>query len=194
MGRGMERDTKGGQVMEAAGNYFGHAVAMGTDTVGDRQTPLVYVTWKITHIAENGDWRELLPPIERDTRWFLTDAAWPYTERKLGEVGFNGDFTNPAASGAAVDPGMELECKHEQRDGKNYERWDLPYGSRETAPPPDETLRRWGAKWKAERKPGGRPSTPPPAKPKPSTQITDEDIGPTVDSEAPQANDSDIPF
>jgi len=195
MGRGMERDTKGGQVMEAAGSYFGHIVEMGAGNTPNTGTPYLFATWEITHVAENGDWRELPESFRRDSTWWLTDKRWPQTQKVLEIVGFNGDFKAPAASGDAVDSGMELECRHEDYNGKTHERWDLPYGGGGShTPPPDDVLRRWGAKWKAERKPGGRPSTPPPAKPKPGTQITDDDIGPVIGEGQSAPNDDDIPF
>ena len=88
----------------------------------------------------------------------------PYTEKKLKQLGFGGDFAEPTFSPSASKDGVELSCRHEEYDGRTVERWDLARAGIEYEPAATDRLHRLNALWKAsskaaERSP--RPSPPP---------------------------------
>ncbi len=91
------------------------------------QTPYVQANWHITHIARDGKWVEITEPLERFSRWFVTDKTMNWTQDKLLRLGFNGDMTNQAfdASPNPITEGVVLECKHRVWNEKVRENWDL---------------------------------------------------------------------
>jgi len=143
----------------AAGNYTGVSKDVGMDTSKKGSTYLDII-FEITHVAENGQWIGI-DPQDRHLRLFLTDAAWSYTERKLDDLEFNGDFKNPQIT----DKGVILECEHEIYEGQTREKWDLPGdGNRDRQAPPDDELRKLSARYKTatanNKMPAGIPSMP----------------------------------
>jgi len=160
--------------MLSIGTYSGVCKDMGMDT-SDNGSPYLDVVFEITHVAQNDKWVGIEPQ-DRHLRLFLTEKAWPYSERKLDALEFNGDFMNPKIT----DKGIVLECKHEIYEGQFREKWDLPGDNkRERQVPSDDELRKLSTRYKNAtantKKPPGGPSLP----------ATPTNIAPTPD---------DIPF
>ncbi|MBN2138177.1 MAG: hypothetical protein JW720_10235 [Sedimentisphaerales bacterium] len=154
---------------QQAGTYFGVLVEAGLDK-NQNETPFMYLTFSVTHFNDDG-WVELPQPLRRDVRFYLSDAAWPYTSEDLQNLGFNGDWDNPKFKDDLYDPGTELICTVRRGDdNKTYNDWDLPnrsYGSgKERTPPSREEVRKFKARWDtqtaANKQPTGRPLAPPP--------------------------------
>ena len=127
------------------GIYFAR-VKEAVTTQSSKGTPQIVVTCTITHVSENGEWVQV---DEEDRRLFLSlsEAAWDYTQSKLGKMEFNGDFKAPEFSAE----GVELRCAIETYDGKAREKWDLAnWGEREYVPVDDDLTRQLNARWKAK--------------------------------------------
>ena len=142
------------------GTYTGNIKNGGMD-VASTGTPCMDIVFEITHYAESGEWVGI-DPQDRHLYLYCSDAAWQYTEQKLADLDFNGDFKNPQFT----DTGIILECKHEIYKGQTREKWELPgSGSRERQAPADDILRRLSARYKSatdnNKKPAGSPSLPP---------------------------------
>jgi len=146
------------------GTYSGNVKNAGMD-VASTGTPCMDIVFVITHIAQNSEWVGI-DPQDKHLYLYCSDAAWPYTERNLSDLDFNGDFKNPQFT----DKGVILECKHETFKGSLREKWNLPGGgNRERQLPPDDELRKLSTRYKTAtantKKPAGSPSmpvTPPP--------------------------------
>ena len=155
--------------MMQPGRYLGRNPRGIPDTRGQNNTPFMVVTVEVTHIVANGDWQELPSCGVRDLWLAMSDAAWPYTEKKLVALGFNGDFRAPEFDLSAKDGWVELVCEHQQYEGQTKERWSLAsWGDRERTPPADDVMRALTAKWEHGRQQfSERPAPPaPPAMPK----------------------------
>jgi hypothetical protein len=178
--------------MMQAGDYWGVITGAETSELDNaKRTPLMYVKVLISHVAGvdgNGApaWVPLEQQAERDMRFFLTEKAWPHTEKKLRGLGFNGDFENPQFGDKAIADGVKLVCTHQAGNGADqtlYENWDLAeWGERkERQPASKDTVRKFAALWRtgssAAAKPAGGPpamSAPPPAQPKAPTAIEEQ--------------------
>lgn len=152
----------------AEGSYWARVLSGKCVEIGAKKTPCLAVEFEVTHGTMGDDWQSLPRPAKRTVKMFLSDAAWPYSEKKLAKLGFNGDFVYPAFD-VENQEGFELICCHDTRDDKTYEKWELAEfqsGSDDVAPP-ENTLRRLSARWKtgqaASTKPKGRPNSPPTA-------------------------------
>lgn len=171
-----------------AGTYYGTLVDTGVDTLkNSKKTPFLYLTFRVTHFFDGTGWIEVPEAFDRDIKFFLSDAAWPYTEKDLERFGFNGDFDNPKFKNAFYQ-GTELVCtiSANEGDGKSYENWSLPganSGPKERVTPAKEVLQKFNARWKTNSSNRQAPATnSPPAGARP-------DAPPTGES----AND-DIPY
>jgi len=178
---------------QQAGTYFGKLIETGLDK-NTNNTPFLYMTFQVSHFYDNG-WIELPQPLVRDVRFYLSEAAWPYTAEDLEKYGFNGDWKDIRFKEDLYDPGSELLCTvRKGDDNKAYNDWDLPersFGSgKERTPPTTEEVRTFQARWDtqktAQRRPPGNPGTPPPP-----TQPTQPN--PNIPHGASDAGD-DIPF
>jgi len=178
------------------GLYYGKLVEIGTDCLGNQsKTPYVYVAWNVTHRALNGEWAPM-ENVRRESRWWVTEKAEPYTMDRLERLGFNGDFESP---GFDAEPhpqrdGVQLTCKHDQRNGQVYEVWDLASGEKDRAPWDAEARRLFKAKYRtrlsSHRRPQGKPAAPPAA----ATQSPRQpDNSPVRDEEIPGAEVEDVP-
>jgi hypothetical protein len=152
-----------------AGNYYGTLVEAGVDTLkNSKKTPFLYLNFRITHFFDGTGWVEVPEVFDRDIKFFLSDAAWPYTEKDLELFGFNGDFENPKFKDQFYQ-GTELLCSldNSDTDGKSYENWELPGTSRngvkERVAPPKEALQRFNARWKTNSSTRQAPATGRPA-------------------------------
>jgi hypothetical protein len=184
------------------GQYYGKLIDIGTDQLNtENRTPFVYVSWEVTHRAVDGKWQRIAPA-HRESRWFTTEKAEPYTMDRLARLGFNGDFDKPAFT-AEPNPqtdGVELSCRQTYRDNKAYEQWDLAGGqSRDREAWTPESKRLFKAKYKtrlaSESKPSGLPPAPP-AKRKPSSTapIDDSEIPQETEPDGADVPDDEIPF
>jgi len=137
------------------------------DTCGQKASPLLRVHIQVNHYAQDEQWIPLDQPEQRELRLFLTDGAWPYTEKKLRALGFNGDFDEPRFAGEAINAICKHRAGKDENAGKTFEDWDLAeWGeSREAQPPDRETVRLLERKWKTaeatDKKPAGQPAAPP---------------------------------
>jgi len=184
---------------QQTGTYFGKLIEVGLDKNANG-TPFLYMTFQIAHFYDNG-WVELPQPLVRDVRFYLSDAAWPYTAQDLEKYDFNGDWQNPGFREDLSDPGVEIICTSRKgEDNKVYNDWDLPdrsFGSgKERTPPTRDEVRTFQARWdtqkNANRKPPGSPGAPPPPNTSlPPRQATQPNPSPQYG--APDAGD-DIPF
>jgi len=121
-------------------------------------TPCVTIELDLTHQAHEGAWHQA--PMRDDDgkpyriwlRLFTTDKAWPYTEKKLRSMQFNGDFRNPSLGVASV---VVIGTQNGQ-----YIEWNLG-GEHEAVD--DKTLSVLTARYQ-QNNPGQKPQTdsPPP--------------------------------
>jgi hypothetical protein len=191
------------------GRYYGQLVEIGTDHLdNDNKTPFVFVTWNVTHRAVDGQWVPI-EPVHRESRWWTSEKAEPYTMDRLVRLGFNGDFDSPqfTASPHPQEEGVELVCRHSIRNEQAYENWDLAGSQdRERTPWGAEAKRLFKAKYRtrlaSEKKPAGMPPAPP-ARPAAAAQTSPQpngDTSPIRDEEIPDLEeqldvpDSEIPF
>jgi hypothetical protein len=150
--------------MMQEGNYFGYvAFAECLQLNNANKTPYMGVTFNVTHYpGPDGNWEELPQSEQRMVRLFMSDRAWPYTEAKLADMKFDGNFDNPGFGEPFRSEGCELVCKHTEDKGKTYENWDIAGGAGGGEKLDGEVQRRLAAKWKQGQgsKPTGRPAAP----------------------------------
>jgi hypothetical protein len=108
-----------------AGIYLGKHITAGTAKSGEKQTPYLYIEMLVEYVAENGQWSPI-EPVKRDLRFWLSEKAWDVSMRDLKTLGFNGDLENPKFA-PEVYTGINMECTLEEYNGKQQERWGLPY-------------------------------------------------------------------
>lgn len=132
---------------------------------GDPQMALVF---DVTDEARDGNWIPLPRPMERTVYLSFTDAASPYSERKLEQLGFNWNFEVPEFSVVRENKAVELKSVVESYNGKNREKFDLAdWGDREFEPCDADRLRQLNARFAQKRQktavPPGKPAAVPPA-------------------------------
>lgn len=101
----------------------------------------------------------------RTTRMFLTDktlgtdAKPGFVKRTLAALDFNNDMASPAF-GKGV--GIEVECRHEDYNGKTQEKWEI-MSPRESRPIPEDIKRQLAQRLGPVKKPTpvSTPATPP---------------------------------
>lgn len=139
-------------MMLPEGSYLAQNPVGGMDTRGANNTPFMVVALDIVYGSRDGSWHELQEPAKRSLWLATTDGAWPYTEKKLRAMGFNGDFREPEFIVPADDNGaawVEVICRHEEYEGKIREKWELAkWGDQDRTPPADDVIRKLQAKWK----------------------------------------------
>lgn len=128
----------------------------------EKKTPQVTLTLKVE--SEQGDADEVIPLDKAETRtcnMFLSEASWPYTEKKLAFLGFNGDFDDIKFT----EPRAWFECRHEEYKGKQVERWELAGGGgKAPEKASSDVIRTFNAKWKqsqTSKAPAAKPKAPP---------------------------------
>jgi len=164
------------------GSYWGQLLTAVCGKEGEKETPVMRITFEITHRASGDGWEEI-DPFTRDVKVWLSDAAWEMAERRLDAIGFNGDFVNPQFDQVLSAEGTELVCTHSQGRDRAFEDWSLAAWEGSQAKPLDKnTLRLLNARWKtkqsASRPAQGKPSGPPRREePKPDlSEPRDEEI------------------
>ena len=152
--------------MLAAGTYFGQ-VQGGKVTKAKSGSPQMEVEFLVINVWNGSEWTPIAPGTMRTIYMSLTDDAWPYSQRKLEALGFNGNFRDPDFGDEAKGEGVQLLCNHDSYNGKASEKWELAnWGRKENEAAGADVLRTLEARWKsaaAPAKPAGRP-TPPPAR------------------------------
>jgi hypothetical protein len=142
------------------GLYNGQCKEIGPNT-SSKGTPFIDITFDIMLVAANGAWDDLDPPLTRHLRIYLSDAAWSQSLDKLKTLGFNGDFQNPKIT----EEWVELECKHEEYNGRMGEKWELANwgGGADRKAPDENTLRVLSARYKTSVSANKKPTKKPPA-------------------------------
>jgi hypothetical protein len=80
------------------------------ETKGGENVQFV-LTFAVSFIAgANGAWDDIAP-VNRTVYLSCSDGAWPYTEKKLKALEFNGNFAEPAFSEDAAKRGVGLVCR-----------------------------------------------------------------------------------
>lgn len=92
---------------------------------------------------------------------YLSDKSEERTMRLLADLGFNGDFENMAFA----DKEVELSCKHEDYNGKTYEKWNY-WGEQQAAPIDISKAKSLTARFKSVAGPAVPKPTTPPVMPK----------------------------
>lgn len=176
---------------KTAGTYYGTLVDAGVDTLKNaKKTPFLYLTFRVTHFYDGVGWADVDEAFDRDIKFFLSDAAWPYAEKDLEQFGFNGAFDNPKFKDEFYR-GTELVCtvSNNDSDGKSYENWELPgtnrSGSRERIAPAKDVIHKLNARWKTNN---GAKQTPATNRP-PAPPISD-----SQPNSGPETGDDDLPF
>ncbi len=153
--------------MTPEGTYHGLLVKAETTEAGTGN-PQIVVTFKVEHVWRDDAWC-LVAVGERRLFMALTDKARPYTADKLKALGFDGRFSSPRFSKEAINEGVQLLCKHETYNQQTREKWELAdWGGGGSGEPlaadPLRALDTWYQSLQDQAaKPGGQPTTPPPA-------------------------------
>ena len=162
------------------GQYVGKLVKAGSG-VNRNGTPLIWLTFVLTHCAREGQWAEMDGTTERDVSVFISDEAFDWAIDKLKHIGFNGDIMNPEFDPDLTEKGAKMICVHERvtdkKSGKErtYENWDLADwgtgGQKREALSQDDVVR-FNARWKtmtaATEPPPDIPQATPPEEPWPT--------------------------
>lgn len=102
------------------GMYLGQLtdIKIGTSSKGK---PVIALHFVIIQEAQGEEVKNIETTFDRTVFYYMSDAAWLFTEEKLRKLEFNGEFTNPRVADKYYDPGAWLICTHD----KNYEKWDI---------------------------------------------------------------------
>jgi hypothetical protein len=119
----------------------------------------------LTHeLGSDGQWADITP-VERICYLSLADNAFPYTEKKLKALGFNGDFASPDFSEEAKHTGVEWDVRKDSYQGKATEKVELASWGGDAEPAAADKLARMNAIWKSKasstQRPPGAPVAPP---------------------------------
>lgn len=173
------------EMMMDAGVYAGRVVSAKT-TVAGTGSPQMEVECQLL----NEDGSETSTVVKAVLS--LTDKARSgFVDRKLAEMGFNGDFKDPQFAREVYER-IELECAHDEWKGKTKEKWSLGRGG--TRPADNDILQRLAADWRAKN----APSRPPAGRPTPPTTPTSRPFAARTPAAKPLGEDfkagDSIPF
>ncbi len=117
--------------------------------VGGRKTPAMSLRFDVREREGPEGWEPLSDgTVEAEVLVWLSDKAMTMAHRKLGRLGFDGNFENPTFS--KVEDGVALECVNEEYDGKIRPKWDLEgWGARKKAQ--KTTLEHVTSDWEASK-------------------------------------------
>lgn len=157
------------------GAYCGPIVEAGLrELPNEKRTVVFYITVELAYEESNGQWVPLDPaygsPCLRDVEWFCSEKAWPHTVKRLERLGFNGDFKQPRFS-PEHEESLVVQCRHETRDDRTYERFDTEPPAAEKSPPGEDVYRLLSARWGNNQAPA-RPAGPPPRAAPPPNRTT----------------------
>jgi hypothetical protein len=149
------------------GRYYAVPGNMGTGQ-SSKGTPYFWVEFNPSHRSVDGSWQPTDSGENRTLYFYLSDAAFAFSQAKLDRLGFNGDFERPVL-GTEQAKGFEVDCVHEVYDGSTREKWDLPGTGVNHEPTTPDVIRRLNAMYRQAKGPNGgakRPAgKPTPAKP-----------------------------
>jgi len=141
------------------GQYYGHLLKAGVAAMdNEKRTPFMYLRFEVTHIADEEQWSDI-SPCTRDVLLYMSDAAWPFTEKKLEKISWNGNCDEPRFQQQLYD-GIELSCKH---NIKGYEEWSLTMlnsGDKEYQSVDREWTKTIEARFRQGQKPQSKPAKP----------------------------------
>ena len=112
-------------MLQDEGIYLGRLMEKGVDAVGEKDTPRLFLIYEITHVARNGDWEDVRQTFRRTVSFWLSDKAYSQSLENLEAMGWNGEFREPEFTNPNVNENVNLECTHEEYQGKPQERWSL---------------------------------------------------------------------
>lgn len=141
------------QLWEESNQYRGKPISGRYTESKNKGTPGVEVTFDVMGH-------------KKSITMYLSEKAEERTMKLLADLGFNGDFENMAFKDAEV----ELSCKHEEYNGKVYEKWNY-WGEQQAAPIDISKAKSLTARFKSVAGPAvPKPMTPPvmPKAPAPS--------------------------
>jgi hypothetical protein len=159
--------------MNQEGTYHGYLQNGVVTTSKGTGAEQMAVQFEITMLAVDGDWKPLSAPIKTTLYMSFSDAAWPFTEAKLKHLGFNGNFDDPDFSDEAKTEGVDLNCRHEEYNGKMSEKFELAnFGGGPKKLEDKSAINRLQQRWNASngKKPTGKPAAPPPRAAKAKTE------------------------
>ena len=105
------------------GNFAGALISARVVEVGDKKTPALEFSLRLVYKKNPaGEWEKMEGDhvVNSLSQFFLSDASWPYTEERLKELGFNGDFDNPQFKVFENGKTIELTC---QANHKGYDEF-----------------------------------------------------------------------
>lgn len=149
------------------GRYYARLVGQ---TIGQNKkgTDVITLNVDVEYWWNETAWVAVPGQESRTIYIYLSEGSWPYAEKKLEALGFNGRFDQDIEFSLKQ---FEIECNHETYEGKLREKWELVnWGSAtELAELPMQSATRYAALWKARAqprpKPEGHPQSPPPKPP-----------------------------
>lgn len=151
------------------GTYLGSLVE-AQSTQSQNGTPQVRLVFAISAIQQGNDFNTITAT-ERSVYIFLSDKAWPTSQKKLQSLEFNGDFGEGMNFGRTEN--IMLTCSHEEYQGKQRERWELTnWGTQERKnlpKPAGKVVQELNAKWKIK---AGAVTLPPAVAPRQSPVAT----------------------
>ena len=148
--------------------------------------PLFWMTFDVEdEIQPDGTAQPVPNRYERTTRLYFSDAAKDRSVEILRGLGFTGDSfrdLEPGGGFSFIGRIIQVDCQHDEYEGKQHEKWELPYKS--NSPEQTEGIARdldalFGADLRSTAK-----KAAPKLEPKPDTS-TGEVASPPVD---------DVPF
>jgi len=168
---------------DTPGTYCGKPVSIKVCETSTHK-PIAEVQFAISHMKPEGcDWTPV-EPMTRKVGMFLTEAALPYSTKKLQACGFNGDYASPIIDGSKS---VELWAKE---DGE-FTRWDVAPAAKSTvrAALEPSALQALNAQWAAEF------GAPAPVAPAPVPQAPSAPVAPPPPPPFPEDEQlPDLPF
>lgn len=138
-----------------AGNYVGKPISGRYTESKQKGTPSVEVTFDVMGH-------------KKVIHFYLSEKAEERSMLLLKELGFNNNWEAMAFS----DVEVELQCKHEEYNGKPQERWNF-WGANQSAPIDINKAKSLSARFKSVAGPAVPRPTSPPVMPKaPATSMT----------------------
>lgn len=171
--------------MFETGYYMGRFKEAVLTSQGDKKTPALAMKFDIVSFKNNGTLEMLAGDQERTVFLWLSDEAWQYSEEKLKRLGFNGDFDSPKFT--KTDDDVELQCDHEEYDGKTREKWNLAFaGSMVVEKSTPDVVRLMNARWRQSVGTTPPPANTAPAAPSPPPPAPTEPAAPAAVATEPK--------
>ena len=138
--------------MIAEGTYAGKPKKWGTAKT-DKGSEYVSIETDITHEQLGSEWTKVAKVETRTVRLYLTPGAWPFTKKKLVQLGFNGDFGENMDFSDETKKVLKLQCAHKEYDNKPREKWELAWdGTQSHTEAPEDAIANLNRLWVEEGK------------------------------------------